>query len=73
MEILGILCTHKHQTTPRRDVEGEYRRCLDCGGRLAWAWPDDFPIRPPRSMERHVSSAQSWAATLAWEASRKSA
>jgi hypothetical protein len=41
-------CHHVNQTTPRRDATGEYRRCLDCGERIAWSWPDTYPIRPPR-------------------------
>ncbi len=43
-----LFCTHKSQTTPRRDDEGEYRRCLECGARIPWAMPEDgVVIRPP--------------------------
>ncbi|MBI4465750.1 MAG: hypothetical protein HY647_13685 [Acidobacteria bacterium] len=41
-------CRHLKQTTPRRDERGEYRRCLECGARTAWAWPDKLTLRPPR-------------------------
>jgi len=37
-----ILCKHRKQTTPRCDEEGEYRRCLDWGGRLPWSWPENL-------------------------------
>lgn len=54
---MGIfLCDHPHQTTPRRDEAGEYRRCLDCGERLAWSWADDFPILPPKLIQPRVTS-----------------
>lgn len=29
---------HRNQTTPRKDEQGEYRRCLDCGKRIPWSW-----------------------------------
>ena len=45
---MSLWCSHREQTSPRRDEVGEYRRCLECGARLAWAWPDKFPLRPPR-------------------------
>jgi hypothetical protein len=34
-------CLHLKQTTPRRDEQGEYCRCLECGARLPWAWEVD--------------------------------
>ncbi len=43
-------CRHTNQTTPRRDEEGEYRRCIECGTRIAWAWPVDAPVIPPPTM-----------------------
>ena len=45
---MGLWCRHRNETTPRKDEQGEYRRCLDCGARIAWSWPDKFPHRPPR-------------------------
>ncbi len=29
---LSRCCAHRHITTPRRDEEGAYVRCLGCGG-----------------------------------------
>ena len=48
---MSLWCWHGNKTTPRRDEQGEYRRCLECGARLAWTWPDKFPIRPPHRAE----------------------
>ncbi|MBI4458584.1 MAG: hypothetical protein HY648_00825 [Acidobacteria bacterium] len=48
---MGFWCQHRNQTTPRRDEEGEYRRCLDCGLRLPWSWADGFPILPPKQVQ----------------------
>jgi hypothetical protein len=62
-------CQHHHQTTPRRDEDGEYRRCLDCGERLAWSWPDQFSIQPPRRMQSPVRPR----AAFGWKVERKSA
>ncbi len=28
-------CAHRHTTTPRKDEEGAYVRCLECGARIA--------------------------------------
>lgn len=42
-----MFCRHKNQTTPRHDSEGEYRRCLGCGARIAWQMPGE-PLPPPR-------------------------
>jgi len=73
---MGMLCNHPHQTTPRRDDVGEYRRCLECGERLAWSWPDDFPIHPPKLMQARVTSAGPTLVrrpVTAWEQRRKSA
>ncbi len=39
-------CRHKHQALPRRDEEGEYRRCLDCGNRIPWAFADGPEFHP---------------------------
>jgi len=44
-------CRHAKQTSPRKDVEGEYCRCLECTARIPWAWADDFPIPPPRLLQ----------------------
>lgn len=41
---MSLWCRHRNQTTPRRDKQGEYRRCLECGARIAWAWHDELPI-----------------------------
>ena len=48
---MGFWCRHRNETTPRKDEKGEYRRCLDCGARIAWSWRDKFPIRPPRLVQ----------------------
>jgi hypothetical protein len=48
---MRLWCHHRNQTSPRRDERGEYRRCLDCGARLAWSWSDRFPIRPPKIVQ----------------------
>jgi hypothetical protein len=32
------LCLHRSRTSPRRDAQGDYERCLDCGARICWAW-----------------------------------
>ena len=68
-----VLCRHQTLTTPRRDERGEYRRCLDCGTRLAWSWGDDFPILPPRPAQALAEFPMRQAARLVWDASRKSA
>ena len=43
---MGFWCLHLKQTLPRKDEEGEYRRCLDCGARILWSWPDGVHVRP---------------------------
>jgi hypothetical protein len=68
-----MLCGHMKQTTPRRDDEGEYRRCLDCGGRIPWSWPDDFPISPPRRILTQASKPAVHRLTTVWDSRRKSA
>ena len=69
-------CDHTNQTTPRRDQDGEYRRCLECGERLAWAWPDDFLIRPPKLIQPRVTAKGPmlvrWA-VREWEQTKRSA
>lgn len=45
---MGFWCRHRNPTTPRRDEDGEYRRCLECGARIPWAWRDNLRLRPPR-------------------------
>ena len=45
---MSLWCRHQNQTVPRKDEQGEYCRCLECGRRIPWSWADDFPIRPPR-------------------------
>ena len=49
---MGSWCLHRNQTTPRRDDEGEYCRCLECGERLPWSWPDGFPHGEKRHPSR---------------------
>jgi hypothetical protein len=44
-------CRHTKQTSPRRDEEGEYCRCLECTARIPWTWADDYPIPPPRLVQ----------------------
>jgi len=72
---MGFLCRHQKQTNPRRDGEGEYRRCLDCGTRLTWAWADDFPIPPPRMAEprRSFSLVRGRTTPAIWLEKRESA
>jgi len=41
-------CLHRQTTTPRRDECGSYIRCLCCGSRLHWEWPDRTRLLPPR-------------------------
>jgi len=52
---MSLWCRHRNQTTPRRDEQGGYRRCLECGVRIAWIWRDKFPVRPP-----HRTQLSSW-------------
>lgn len=75
MDILDILllCLHQNQTTPRRDEQGEYRRCLECGGRIPWSWADDFPIRAPKPSQPSEAPSFSRAAMAGWKLERKSA
>ena len=59
---MGFWCLHLKQTLPRKDEEGEYRRCLDCGARILWSWPDGVHVRPgllapPRNWEAEISQA----------------
>ncbi len=70
---MSILCRHKRQTDPRRDGEGEYRRCLDCGTRLSWAWADDFPISPPRMVAPLRAFSVIRTPHAIWKLKRKSA
>jgi len=49
---MSLWCWHQNQTSPRRDEQGEYCRCLDCGARIAWQWRDPFPVRPRRPPRR---------------------
>lgn len=44
---MSFWCWHPRQTTPRRDEEGNYRRCLECGARIAWRWFETFLVQPP--------------------------
>lgn len=41
-----MFCRHRKITTPRRDADGEYCCCLECGARIAWAL-DGPPLPPP--------------------------
>jgi hypothetical protein len=43
-------CVHRNQTTPRKDAQGEYCRCLECGARIPWSWGDRAPARPSRPL-----------------------
>ena len=66
---MDLFCRHQNQTTPRRDENGSYRRCLECGARISWTWPDNFPIRPPHRTE--VSSWEIFCRSLGIEARGK--
>ena len=69
---MNILCFHQKRTTPRRDKLGEYCRCLECGGRLPWSWPDDPPIPTPKLRHSITSSLDQFAMKI-WKAEKKSA
>jgi hypothetical protein len=51
LTLMLSFCRHTKLTTPRKDAEGEYCRCLDCTARIPWTWPDDFSIPPPRVLQ----------------------
>jgi hypothetical protein len=70
---MNIFCKHSRQTTPRRDPEGEYRRCLECGERLSWSWSDDFPIAPPKLVQPVAASVSTAFERLMPQLWRKSA
>lgn len=44
---MGLWCRHSNQTWPRKDDEGEYCRCLDCGHRIPWSWGNTSTKRRP--------------------------
>ena len=72
---MGFWCRHRNQTRPRRDEEGEYLRCLECGARIPWSWPKSAPVfRPPKMAQARVTSFSS-TSTLAvvWDAEKQSA
>ena len=59
---MNLLCWHLKQTTPRRDSQGEYCRCLECGTRLPWSWEpkqEDWQRRMPTRSFNWPSSASS--------------
>jgi len=71
---MGLWCRHQRQTSPRRDEKGEYLRCLDCGKRIPWSWPDRFPmIRPPKMRQARETSSAGRALAVVWGAQKKSA
>ena len=54
-------CGHRRTTTPRKDEEGAYVRCLECGARIAaplWdmelygAWREAPPLMPARADQK---------------------
>jgi hypothetical protein len=49
--MMSLWCLHPNQTTPRHDMKGDYRRCLDCGARVPWSWADESPIHAPQVLE----------------------
>ena len=53
-------CLHHERTTPRRDAEGEYERCLSCGARIPWGWEHSHPV----SFRRLERPQASWSKTL---------
>ena len=65
---MDLWCRHRKQTSPRRDDKGEYCRCLDCGKRIPWSWPDRFSIRPPKMIQSRVPSAPGQTPTVIWKA-----
>ena len=70
---MGPWCQHRNQTTPRRDEEGEYRRCVECGKRIPWAWPSGGMARATRMVEPPRTATLLQALTAAWRTVRKSA
>ena len=73
MKFVLNLCQHRYQTTPRKDAEGEYRRCLECAQRIPWSWLDDTPILPPKRYPRPQPALFGDLNSLAWKPVRKSA
>jgi len=64
---MNLWCQHRNQTSPRRDNEGEYCRCLDCGARIAWSWPEDSPsLRPPRLVQPSARPALGQRLVVVW-------
>ena len=42
-----MFCFHQRTTTPRRDTQGTYIRCLDCTKRIPWKF-EGKKLKPPR-------------------------
>lgn len=68
---MSLWCSHRNQTTPRRDERGEYCRCLECGGRIPWSWPNDFLIRPPRPAQPRQPLSLISKTTAVWETTKR--
>ena len=73
MKFLVNLCQHRYQTTPRKDAEGEYRRCLECAQRIPWSWTDDISISPPKRCQPPQRSLLGDMRPLVWKPMRRSA
>jgi len=43
---MSLFCRlfHRKRTSPRRDEDGCYMRCTECGTRLPWGWKDRTPV-----------------------------
>lgn len=71
---MGFWCRHRNQTRPRRDEEGEYLRCLECGARIPWSWPKSAPVfRPPKMAQSQAKSLTGSPLAVVWVAKKKSA
>ena len=70
---MGLFCYHLKLTTPRRDERGEYQRCLDCGGRLPWAWPDAAKSHAKGMHTGKIEASCSRSPNRFWQLLRKSA
>lgn len=71
---MGLWCRHRNQTSPRRDEQGEYLRCLECGERIPWSWPDRSPtIRPPKMVQSRATSSAGRTLAVVWDAQKKPA
>ena len=57
---MSLFCRifHRKRTSPRRDEEGSYVRCTECGTRLPWQWKDKTPVGHTLTQLGYVTEAQ---------------